>query len=147
MSDINSVVISGRLVEDPTLKNVGETKVCKMRIASSKIVGKQKVEKTVFIDVDAWNGLGEVCAKFLEKGRMVAVVGTLRQDTWESEGSKKSKIFIDASEVEFFGQKSDKGDGSTKTDPPKKAKVSKETSSKNNAASEDDNIEDDDMPF
>lgn len=123
MSDLNVVALSGRLVSDPEVRVVADTKVCSMMIANNRIVGKNKSEKVVFIDVQSWGGLAEVCSKFLKKGSRVYVSGTLKQDSWEKDGEKKSKIYIEASDVEF-GQKAssdslpkstDKKDANVKT--------------------------------
>jgi single-strand DNA-binding protein len=127
MSDINSVVIGGRLVADPEVRSVGDAKVCELRLASSRVVGKQKTEKTVFINVNAWNGLGETCAKFLKKGAKIHVVGSLRQDNWEKDGEKKTKFYIDASEIEFGAKPVEKEESEAqkaraKNDQPPKSK-------------------------
>ena len=143
MSDVNNVVIGGRLVEDPNLKDVGESKVCKLRIASSKIFGKAKTEKTVFVDIDAWNGLGETCAKFLKKGAKIYVTGTLRQDNWEQDGVKRQKIYIDASEIEF----GPKDGGSGDSGDAKRQEKAPASNKKPPTTPQEEIIDDDDLPF
>ena len=101
--NINKVVISGRLVKDPEIKTIGEVDLCNFRIASNRIVGKKKVEKAIFIDIDAWGGQAKVCEKFLKKGSRVIVDGILCQDTWEDkEGKKNSKVYIESDNVVFL---------------------------------------------
>ena len=47
---------------------------------------------------------GENCAKYLAKGRPVAVVGRLDQRSYEAQdGSKRSKVEIVAEQVVFLG--------------------------------------------
>lgn len=116
--EINKIIISGRLVEKPELKKLGDADLCNFRIASNRIVGKKKTEKTIFISVDVWGGNASVCEKFLKKGSRVAVEGTLCQDTWDDKesGKKNSKIFIEANEVVFL----DSAEQSAKPEEPAK---------------------------
>ena len=82
--DINTVVVSGNLVSDPAL-NQTQTgiSVCNFRIASNRGQKKDGSKRDpLFIDVTAWNGQGENCAKFLRKGRKVTVVGKLELTEW-----------------------------------------------------------------
>ena len=98
---MNSVNLVGRLTKDPELTERGETKVCDMRIA----VNGQGEAPPCFIDVAAFKGQAEACAKFLSKGSQVAVGGSLRYAQWESNGSKRSKHSVLAREVRFLDPK------------------------------------------
>lgn len=119
--NINRVVMSGRVVKDPEIKKIGEFDLCNMRIASNRIVGKKKTEKSTFIDVDIWGGQAKPCYDFLSKGSRVAVEGRLSQDTWEGKnGEKNSKIYIEADNVMFLDEKS-----SDKPSKEKKVNVEK----------------------
>jgi len=120
--NINRVVISGRVVKDPEMKKIGEFDLCSMRIASNRIIGKKKTEKSTFIDVDVWGGQAKPCSEFLSKGSRIAVEGRLSQDTWEGKnGEKNSKIYIEADNVMFLDEK-----GSEKSpSQDKKAPVSR----------------------
>lgn len=101
--NINKVILTGRLVKDPELKKVNDNDLCNFRLASDRIVGKNKTEKNIFVDVEIWGGQGAACAKFLKKASRVAVDGVLCQDVWEGDGGKKnSKIYIMADNVMFM---------------------------------------------
>jgi len=105
-SDINVVVIVGRLTRDPELKSVGQTSVCRMSIANNYSTKVNEVWETRanFLEVDVWGRRGEVCAEHLVKGRQVAIKGSLRWRSWEAQdGSKRSAVSINADEVEFIG--------------------------------------------
>lgn len=52
------------------------------------------VEETSFIDCVLWARSAEIAAEYLGKGSPVQVVGRLKQDTWEKEGQKRSKIKV-----------------------------------------------------
>jgi len=105
-SDINVVVIVGRLTRDPELKSVGQTSVCRMSIANNYSTKVNEVweDRANFFDVDVWGRRGEVCAEHLVKGRQVAIKGSLRWRSWEAQdGTKRSAVSINADEVEFIG--------------------------------------------
>ena len=55
-----------------------------------------------FFRVTAWRGLGENCAKFLDKGRKVAVVGSVSLHTYESNGKQGASLEVLADDVEFL---------------------------------------------
>lgn len=102
--NINSVILSGNLVADPELRTLPSgTEVCDLRIAVNNGQSKDGQEYPVtFIDVVAWNGLGQNCAKFLAKGRHITVQGRLDYREWQSQdGGKRSKHQVTATSIEF----------------------------------------------
>ena len=107
MRDIARVTLVGRLTRDPELRDVGDTHVCNLGVAvnsSYKDKSGQWQEKGNFFDVKVWGSQGENCAKYLAKGRQVAVDGRLNWDSWEAQdGSKRSKVDIIADTVMFIG--------------------------------------------
>lgn len=130
MSDLNSVVLVGRLVRDPELRYTPEgAAVCEMTLASNRRWTKkdgEKAEDVVFVDVVAWNRTAEVMAEYAKKGRAVAILGTLIQDRWQDEatGQKRSKIRIKAHTVQLLGGGSK--DGETPEAESASASVSEE---------------------
>jgi single-strand DNA-binding protein len=68
----------------------------------------QWIEKPSFFDVVVWGPQGENCAKYLSKGREVAVDGRLDQRSWEAQdGTKRSKVEVVADMVMFIGGQND----------------------------------------
>ena len=60
-----------------------------------------------------WGAQGENCARFLAKGRPVAIDGRLEWREWETqEGHKRQAIDIVADAVQFLGSRDDGGGGS-----------------------------------
>lgn len=110
MTDLNNVFITGNVVHDIEEKNVakiGETTKLTITIANNKSVksnGEWK-NKANFFTVVLWGKLADNLIPYLNKGKSVAIVGTLDQDTWEKDGQKKSKDYITASEVKLLGGK------------------------------------------
>ena len=102
----------GRLTRDPELRQTPSgTSVCQLGVAvtsSYKDSSGQWVEKPNFFDVVVWGAQGENCARYLSKGREVAVDGRLGYRTWEAQdGGKRSKIEIISDTVMFIGGQSD----------------------------------------
>jgi len=116
MSDINHVILVGRLVRDAELKytNTGMA-ICKFSIAVNyrKKDGVKWSEKASFFDVVLWGKSGESVNKYLVKGKQVGIEGELRQERWEKEGKNLSKVEIFASNVQLLG-----GQGSSQAQKP-----------------------------
>ncbi|HSV32465.1 MAG TPA: single-stranded DNA-binding protein [Atribacteraceae bacterium] len=104
--DMNYFFGIGRLARDPDLRYTPQgTAVCKFTLAMGRqYQGKNgMVDETTFITVTAWSKLGENCARFLQKGRQVAVVGELRSNPWEDrEGNRRTSYEINAANVQFL---------------------------------------------
>ena len=99
---MNQVQIIGRLTRSPELRSTGSGKpVCNMRLAVSR---RDRDAAPVYVDVVAYDGLAEVCAEHLEKGRQVAVSGRLDYQQWEHEGQRRSKHEVIAAEVDFLAR-------------------------------------------
>jgi single-strand DNA-binding protein len=58
----------------------------------------------VFVDVDAWDRLAELCGQHLTKGSPVLVEGRLQMDTWERDGVKHQKIKVRATLIKFLSR-------------------------------------------
>lgn len=114
MADVNSVVLVGRLTRDGELRMLPNgTAVCRLSIAVNRKVKKQDqwVDDASFFEVSLWGKQAEVLHKYLTKGRQVAVQGELRQDRWESNGEKRSKVEIHANYVQLLGGGDRNGSG------------------------------------
>jgi single-strand DNA-binding protein len=113
--NINRVVLTGNLTRDPELRAVGETSICKLRIACNtrrkNNASGQWEEKPNFFDVTVFGARGENCAKYLSKGRPVAVDGRLEWREYEVEGQKRQSVDIIADNVQFLGGRDDAGNG------------------------------------
>ena len=85
-----------------------------MRVAvnsSRKDESGNWVDKPNYFDVTVWGAQGENCARFLAKGRPVAIDGRLEWREWETpEGHKRQAIDIIADAVQFLGGR-DEGSG------------------------------------
>ena len=112
MNALNSILIEGNVVRDPTLKETPRgTMVCNFSIASNRFYRQddETEQETSFFEVETWAKLAEACGKGCYKGRGVRVVGRLKQDRWTgTDGKNYSKIKVVAEHVEFKPQFKDK---------------------------------------
>ncbi len=107
-SNINRVIITGNLTADPELRSLPSgTSVCKLRVAVNTRrkdgASGEWVDKPNYFDVTVWGAQGENCARYLTKGRGVALDGRLEWREWEGENGKRSAIDIIADTVQFLG--------------------------------------------
>lgn len=99
---MNKLTIIGSLGNDPELKSTKSgIPVCTFSVA---VNGKKGDEKTTtWFRVTAWRQLGELCSKYLTKGRKVAVIGSVQVSTYTgSDGSTRASLEVTADEVEFL---------------------------------------------
>ena len=115
-TNINRVIITGNLTRDPELRSTSSgMSVCSLRVACNTRRKDQStgdwVDKPNFFDVTVWGAQGENCARFLSKGRPVAIDGRLEWREWETEHGKRQAIDIIADSVQFLGGRDDAGGG------------------------------------
>jgi single-strand DNA-binding protein len=107
---INLFFEIGNLTRDPDLRYTAQgNPVCKFSIAINRKFNDK--EDTTFLNVVTWSGLAENCAKYLNKGSKVAVVGEVRVNEWEKDGSKRKDYEINANQVEFLNNKKNDDNG------------------------------------
>ncbi|MBR4711420.1 MAG: single-stranded DNA-binding protein [Clostridia bacterium] len=110
---MNKLTIIGNLTRDPELRTAntanGPVSVCSFGVAvNSRRRGTAGQEETTFFNVTAWRALGENCAKFLAKGRKVAVVGPVSARTYQaSDGTTRVSLEVQADDVEFLSSRND----------------------------------------
>jgi single-strand DNA-binding protein len=106
MSDINHVVLVGRLTRDAELKytNSGFA-IAKLSLAVNRRVKKEDTwqEEANFFDAVMMGKRAEALAQYLQKGKQIAVEGELRQDRWEQEGQRRSRVEIFVTNVQLLG--------------------------------------------
>lgn len=102
MISYNKVLLIGNLTHDPTFREFDNgDKLCCFSIAVNQKI-KDKVE-TDYVDIDAWAGLGEKCAKYLKKGKLVMIEGRLRLKKWKNAaGENDSRLIVVANVVQFL---------------------------------------------
>lgn len=120
MTDLNHVVLIGRLTRDigaderAFAYTPNGTARANISIAVNRGVkrGDQWEDEANFFDVTIWGKTAETLRPYLTKGQQIAVEGNLKQDRWEKDGVKHSRVTIQANSVQLLGGKRDTG-GST----------------------------------
>jgi single-strand DNA-binding protein len=103
--------MTGNLTADPELRSLPSgTSVCSLRIACNTrrkngSTGEWE-DKPNYFNVTVWGAQGENAARYLAKGRPVALDGRLEWREWEAQdGTKRQSIDIIAESVQFLGSR------------------------------------------
>jgi single-strand DNA-binding protein len=107
---MNKLTIIGNLTRDPELRTTPSgVSVCTFTVA----VSRKKSDEADYFRVTAWRERGEICAKWLIKGRKVCVVGPVSVSTYQGQDGKvHANLEVNADEVEFLSSKSETFDKS-----------------------------------
>ncbi len=109
MADINHVVLVGRLTRDAQLKYTNSgVPISTFAVAINRRIkqGDRWTDEAHFFDITLFGKQAEAINQYLRKGNQVAIEGELRQDRWEQDGQKRSKIVIVANNIQLLGNRS-----------------------------------------
>jgi single-strand DNA-binding protein len=117
MTDLNHVVLIGRLTRDlgsdeRSFGYIGNgTARANVSIAvnRSKKTGDGYADEVNYFDVTIWGKTAENLKPYLTKGKQICIEGHLKQDRWEKDGQKQSRITIQADNCYLLGGKSEGG--------------------------------------
>lgn len=109
MTDINNVVLVGRLVKNPEVRySAAGTAVLRASIAVNESIKKNNDWQNYanFFDFVAFGNIASNCEKYLKKGSQIAVSGSLRQTRWQDKTTNQShsKIEIMATSIQFLSK-------------------------------------------
>ena len=116
-SSVNKVFLLGNLTRDPELRYTPNgSAVADLGIAVNRSYTTkdgERREEVTFVDVTVWNRTAENCCQYLKKGRPVHIEGFLKLDTWDDKtsGEKRSKLKVEADNVQFLGSARDEPGG------------------------------------
>ena len=106
---MNKVCIIGNLTRDPELRTTPSgVSVCSFTVTVNRRNRKNsdaaaQQPEADFFRVSAWRERGELCAKYLSKGRKVCVIGPVSVSTYQAQdGSTRASLEVTADEVEFL---------------------------------------------
>ena len=110
---LNRVVLIGRLTKDPDLRyTTSGVPVTRFTLAVNRnFTNSQGEREADFIPIQTWRGTAENCAKYLSKGRLVAVAGRIQTGSYEQDGQRRYTWEVVADEVRFleWGNKQEQG--------------------------------------
>lgn len=99
---MNRLTVIGNLTRDPETRTTQAGKnVCTFSVAVNR-----RGEGVDYFRVNAWGKTGEVCQKYLAKGRKVAVVGPVAVSSYTTQdGQTRADMNVMAQDVEFLTPK------------------------------------------
>lgn len=121
----NQITVIGHVGQAPTEVSFADTgnKVAKFPVAVKEYSSNSEETKTMWIDVDAWNGLADRVLATITKGREVALVGRLAiaQYTKEVDGVtvQVSKPVIKLTSFHLCGRRPESNESADVSDAPK----------------------------
>src|SRR6188768_3221639 len=114
MASFNRVILVGNLTRDPELRYIPSgTAVSDIGLAVNDRVkrGDQWVDEVSFVDITLWGRTAEIANEYLSKGSPVLIEGRLRQDRWEKDGQKHSKLKVTCDRMQMLGARDGGGGG------------------------------------
>jgi single-stranded DNA-binding protein len=98
---VNAVHLIGRITQDITVREHGDTKVAQLRLAIPRGRDKNGEDRGAdFVDV--------VC---------IAVEGRLHHDEWDGENGRRQKLEVIAQSIEFLDARKTDGEPAEQTEP------------------------------
>jgi len=104
---MNKAFLIGNLTRDPEVRMTQNgVSVCTFSLAVERRFSGQSTEKqTDFIPIVAWRQLADLCGKYLQQGRQVAVFGAIHTRSYDAkDGTKRYVTEIAADEIKFLSK-------------------------------------------
>ena len=111
---INNVVLMGRLVATPELRNTQTgLAVTSFTIAVDRSYVRQGEQRQAdFINCVAWRNTADFITKYFQKGSMIAVTGSIQTRNYEDKnGNKRTAVEVIVDQASFCGSKAETGTG------------------------------------
>ena len=143
---MNRVILVGNLAADPESRTTQSgISQCTLRLAvQRRFANQQGVREADFFTIVCWRQTADFCARYLSKGRKIAVEGTLQTRSYDAQdGSKRYVTEIIADNVEFCDSRPD-GARPRTDNPPPPAEPPANYGANNGGFTE---VDDDELPF
>ena len=138
MPNFNKVMLMGHITRDLEVWQAGSVPALNFGIAVNRkwkgSDGEAK-EEVSFIDLSAFGKTAELISQYFVKGQAIFVEGRLKQDSWEKDGEKKTRLKVVVETFQFVGSKKSGDDAEKNYTAPKKKAMSKT------------DVPDEDIPF
>ena len=111
MTDLNDVILIGRITKDcgadersfSFVGNGTAKAVVSLAVNRSVKKGDSWEDEVSYIDCEIWGKTAENLKDKLVKGKQVCIHGYLKQDRWEKDGQKQSRLKVVAETVQLLG--------------------------------------------
>ncbi len=121
MGSINQVVLVGRLTRDAELRytnNGNAVANFSLAVNSRRRRDDQWVDEAHFFDAVMFGKSAEAVSQYLTKGKQIGIEGELRQNRWEQDGQRRSKVEIFVRNLQLLGSRGDGMGGGPSAGPP-----------------------------
>lgn len=142
---VNHIVLVGRLTRDPEMRYTPSgASVARFTLAVDRNrKGPNGERQADFIRCSIWNKQAEFVMNYVQKGRMVAVQGSLRIDSvTQPDGTRRDYVEVSCNSITALDRPKDSGMGSG--DIPGDMPYEPEEDGKHNRSNQE---SDDDVPF
>lgn len=110
MTANNQIILIGRVGQAPELKYTKSgMAACQINLAVNRTT-KDAMGNLItdWIGVQLWDKRAENFAKWVKKGDLISVTGSLQIDNWEKDGEKRTKARVNVEGFQMLGSKGDK---------------------------------------
>lgn len=91
----NCLTMVGYVGQKPEVRNFATgNKLVKFSIGVKEFSSTDEEQKTLWIDVEAWNGMGDRIAAAVTKGREIAVTGRLGLNSYLKDGDDGQQVEV-----------------------------------------------------
>ena len=150
---MNKVILIGRLTRDPELRYTPQgTAVCQITVAVNRRGVQPGQQDADFINVSIWSAQAENVAKYMTKGRQMAIEGRIQTRNYDDKDGKKVYVTeVIATDVQFLDSKGSNASTSNSSDLNQPSIQNTSTTTVENdpfaAFGEKITINDNDLPF
>ena len=102
MRSINAVTLTGGIPRDAEMKYTGGGMAIasfSIAVTDSRKVGDQWQDESYYFDCSLFGKRADALGSKLVKGTQLTITGKLRQEKWEKDGQKHSKVAIIVDDV------------------------------------------------
>ena len=144
---MNKAILIGNLANDPESRTTSSgIAQCTFRLAvQRRFANAQGVREADFLTIVCWRQTAELCARYLSKGRKVAVEGSIQTRSYDAQdGTKRYVTEIVAENIEFLGSREEGGQRSGGFAPAAPAPAARNQMPVGGDFTE---VDDDELPF
>ena len=144
---MNKAILIGNLANDPESRTTSSgIAQCTFRLAvQRRFANQQGVREADFLTIVCWRQTAELCARYLSKGRKVAVEGSIQTRSYDAQdGTKRYVTEIIADNVEFLSSREEGGSRQGGFAPAAPAPAPRNAAP---ASSDFTEVDDDELPF
>lgn len=116
MASFSKVILMGNVTRDPEIRALPSgTSLAGFGVGINRRYkgsdGNPK-DETCFVDITFFGKSAEICEKYVHKGDSIIVEGRLKQESWEKDGQKRSKLVVIGEKLHLMPKRGEKTDES-----------------------------------